>query len=597
MKNIWLSIKLLYKISPLLMVLLGVFTILALCLSPMFSLIDKLLFDIIQQSYGEGLKWQRVLRIVLLYFCYNFSVFALFKIKDIISKYTQTAVSSALQKDTISRISKLDYDRFEDNEFYNYITTLKKEINGGNLLGIYLNSITFISVIATTIYLSYLLFRLGVLAILLSIICCVPGFFHQASFGKKNWEFNTSKIPLQRKIGYYFTLLSSIGAYRENRIFNTTLSYKRKYLSLFTEYYDELKNFNAKNCWIGVLMALVHAVGTVSVITYAYYQAACGDISLGDAVLFVGVCQSIYNNIQNAIYTFGSINESRHSVNNILSLLSKPEPNKKNTDDNISDEKNSGEVAVELTDITFAYPGVDKNILNGLSLKIRNGEKLAIVGENGSGKTTLAKIILGLYHPKNGFVRINGRDIREIPVDFRYGSVCFQDYCTYSLSVRENVAIGNIAKLKNDGDILKAIDMSRLELSTFDNDIDKQITKVFDTDGIVLSGGQSQKLSLARAFLFECGLIVLDEPSASLDVKTENEIFDGVLELMQDRTAIVITHRLANVVHCDRIIYLDSGRICEEGTHNELIQKNGKYAELFSIQAEKYISKEVPTYE
>ena len=311
----------------------------------------------------------------------------------------------------------------------------------------------------------------------------------------------------------------------------------------------------------------------------------------------MGVCQSIYNNIQNAIYTFGSINESRHSVNNILSLLSKPEPNKKNTDDNISDENNSGEVAVELTDITFAYPGVDKNILNGLSLKIRNGEKLAIVGENGSGKTTLAKIILGLYHPQNGFVRINGRDIREIPVDFRYGSVCFQDYCTYSLSVRENVAIGNIAKLKNDGDILKAIDMSRLELSTFDNDIDKQITKVFDTDGIVLSGGQSQKLSLARAFLFECGLIVLDEPSASLDVKTENEIFDGVLELMQDRTAIVITHRLANVVHCDRIIYLDSGRICEEGTHNELIQKNGKYAELFSIQAEKYISKEVPTYE
>ncbi len=597
MKNIWLSIKLLYKISHLLMVLLGVFTILALCLSPMFSLIDKLLFDIIQQSYGEGLKWQRVLRIVLLYFCYNFSVFALFKIKDIISKYTQTAVSAALQKDTISRISKIDYDRFEDNEFYNYITTLKKEINGGNLLGIYLNSITFISVIATTIYLSYLLFRLSVLAILLSIICCVPGFFHQASFGKKNWEFNTSKIPLQRKIGYYFTLLSSIGACRENRIFNTTLSYKRKYLSLFTEYYDELKNFNAKNCWIGVLMALVHAVGTVSVITYAYYQAACGDISLGDAVLFVGVCQSIYNNIQNAIYTFGSINESRHSVNNILSLLSKPEPNKKNTDDNISDENNSGEVAVELTDITFAYPGVDKNILNGLSLKIRNGEKLAIVGENGSGKTTLAKIILGLYHPQNGFVRINGRDIREIPVDFRYGSVCFQDYCTYSLSVRENVAIGNIAKLKNDGDILKAIDMSRLELSTFDNDIDKQITKVFDTDGIVLSGGQSQKLSLARAFLFECGLIVLDEPSASLDVKTENEIFDGVLELMQDRTAIVITHRLANVVHCDRIIYLDSGRICEEGTHNELIQKNGKYAELFSIQAEKYISKEVPTYE
>jgi ABC-type multidrug transport system fused ATPase/permease subunit len=185
---------------------------------------------------------------------------------------------------------------------------------------------------------------------------------------------------------------------------------------------------------------------------------------------------------------------------------------------------------------------------------------------------------------------VNGHDITTIPESFRYGSVCFQDYCTYSLSVRENVAFGDIAMLNNDEDIYNAIEMSRLEFSSFDNDIDRQITKLFDSNGIVLSGGQSQKLSLSRAFLFKNGLIVLDEPSASLDVITENEIFDTALKLMQGRTTIVITHRLANVVYCDRIVYLDSGRICEEGTHTDLMKQNGKYAELFSIQVQKYIS-------
>ncbi|MGI6744242.1 MAG: ABC transporter ATP-binding protein [Eubacteriales bacterium] len=590
MKNIRCSIKLLFKISPLLMLLLGLFTALSLGLSPLFSLIDKLLFDIIQQSYGDGLEWKKVLYIVLLYFCYNFFVFALFRIKDITGTYAQTIVSTSLQKKTISRISKIDYDRFEENEFYNYITTVQKEITGGNLLGIYLNSITLISVIATTAFLSYLLFRLSAWAVLLSILCCVPGFLHQASFGKKNWEFNTSKIPLQRKIGYYFSLLSSIGAYRENRIYDTTSVYKEKYSGLFGEYYKELKSFNAKNCWKGVIMAILHAVGTVSVITYAYYQAAQGNISLGDAVLFVGVCQSIYNNVQNAVYTFGSINEARHSVNNILNFLSTSDLNEKKMGEKNTKKIDDEGVEIELTNITYAYPGVDKNVLNGLNLRIKNGEKLAIVGENGSGKTTLAKIILGLYHPQKGTVKINGYDIKTVSNDFRYASVCFQDYCTYSLSVRENVAFGNIANIRDDEDILNAIDMSRLERTSFDNDIDRQVTKVFDTNGVVLSGGQSQKLSLARAFMYKHGLLVLDEPSASLDVVTENEIFDTTLNLMRDSTSIVITHRLANVIHCDRIVYLDSGIICEEGTHNELMMKKGKYAELFSIQAEKYVS-------
>ena len=225
-----------------------------------------------------------------------------------------------------------------------------------------------------------------------------------------------------------------------------------------------------------------------------------------------------------------------------------------------------------------------------MNLKIKDGEKLAIVGENGSGKSTFAKILLGLYRPQSGAVRINGINLDDIKKQVRYGSACFQDYVTYALSVRNNVSLGNTEKQNCTKDILHAIDMSHLERNLFNNDIDTSVTRNFDPDGVVLSIGQSQKLSLARSFLFERGLLVLDGPSASLDVLTENEVFESTLRLMRNRTTIVITHRLVNVVNCDRIVYLESGKICEEGSHEELMKRQGKYAKLFSIQASKYLT-------
>lgn len=586
-KNIVRAIRLLFKTAPLLMIMLGLLTTLSLFVSPLFSLIDKYLFDTLQDNTQHVVEISKIIYIIGLYFFYNFFVFLLFKLINIVSIYTQTIVNAALQKETMNRINNVEYERFEDSKFYDYMTTVNNEISGGNILSIFSNIITFISVIGTTIYLGYLLLDLSIWAVIVSIVCCIPGFLHQATFGKKNWEFNTSKIPLQRKMGYYFFLLSSIQVYRENRIYGTIPKYKEKYSSLFDDYYQELKEFNSKNCWKGVLMATLHTIGTVSVILFAYIQAAYGNITLGDAVLFVGVSQSIYNNIQNAIYTFGSINTSRHSVNNLLDFLSMSKGVNAKINDCVYDVNNP--IEIELSNITFSYPHTQKTVLEGLDLKIKKGEKLALVGENGSGKTTLAKIILGLYSPQSGKVKINGIDSINIPKSDKYGSACFQDFCTYSFSIRENVAFGDITKLLCDDSLNRAIDMSCLDRKSFDNNVDSQLTKLFDSNGVVLSGGQLQKLALARSFLFEEGFLILDEPSASLDVRTEYEIFSTVLKLLEGKTSIVITHRLANVVHCDRIVYLESGKICEEGTHRELMDKNGKYAELFRTQAEKYL--------
>ncbi|MEG6613457.1 ABC transporter ATP-binding protein [Pseudoclostridium thermosuccinogenes] len=587
MKKITRYINLLLRNSPALVILLAILTVCSFVLPPLHSLLDKLLFDTVQQDYRKALNWSSILFIVFLYFAYNLGVYVIFKAKDFISDYTQIKLNASIQKKVMAKINQITYDKYEDNNFYNYLTAIESEINEGNVLGIFVNTMSMFGALLSIVYLSCIMLSLGIIPMLLSSVCCIPGFIHQATFGKKNWEFNTSKIPLQRKTLYIFSLLSSIDSYKENRIYDTFDHYKKKYSHLLNEYYEELKSFNLKNCWKGIIMATIHSLGTVSVIAYAYFQAANNRITLGDAVLFVGVTQSIYNYIQNVIYYIGNLNETGHSVDNLLSFISDGEG--ENTSKPV--EKQCADVFIELKNVKYAYPNMENNILDGIDLTIHQNEKIAIVGENGCGKTTLAKIILGLYHPKEGTVKLNGVDLNEVKQETRYATVCFQDYFTYSFTVRENVAFGNIEKLHDDNSILNAIKMSQLEFDIFNHDLGKYINKEFDTKGIVLSGGQAQKLSLSRAFLFDKGLIILDEPSASLDVITENEIFESTLALMKDRAAIVITHRLANVINCDTIIYLENGKVCEKGTHDELMKLKGKYYNLFSIQANKYKAK------
>ena len=584
MKKITRYINLLISNSPALVIFLAMLIVCSFVLSPLHSLLDKLLFDTVQQEYGKALNWSSILFIVFLYFAYNLGVYVIFRAKDFISDYTQIKLNASIQKKVMAKINQITYDKYEDNNFYNYLTAIEREINDGNVLGIFVNTMSLFGALLSIVYLSCIMLSLGIIPMLLSSVCCIPGFIHQATFGKKNWEFNTSKIPLQRKTLYIFSLLSSIDSYKENCIYDTFDHYKKKYSHLFNEYYEELKSFNLKNCWKGIIMATIHSLGTVSVIAYAYFQAANNRITLGDAVLFVGVTQSIYNYIQNVIYYIGNLNETGHSVDNLLSFISDMEG--ENTSKPV--EKQCADVFIELKNVKYAYPNMENNILDGIDLTIHQNEKIAIVGENGCGKTTLAKIILGLYHPKEGTVKLNGVDLNEVKQETRYATVCFQDYFTYSFTVRENVAFGNIEKLYDDNSILNAIKMSQLEFDIFNHDMEKYINKEFDTKGIVLSGGQAQKLSLSRAFLFDKGLIILDEPSASLDVITENEIFESTLALMKDRAAIVITHRLANVINCDTIIYLENGKVCEKGTHDELMKLKGKYYNLFSIQANKY---------
>lgn len=582
-------IKILWQSSKVMTLLMIFNNLIRNALWPLRALVVKKIVDIIILSSENGFStYQNSFWVSIILF---FLLFWSNRIWWPLNSYTQTLMLAKISNKTrlriISVMERIHLSFFDYAENSDTYTRALAQADDRQPINTVNSVIGFVSLIISFVTAFTVMISINIPVTVMLMLSSIPAVIWEGQFNKKIYNFDQEATREKRLLGYLFSLFLSKASSKEIRTFKTARYLSEKHESALKEYnHKYFRLINLRICvdsffWLILQCALM--IGYFLIIS----DAASGKIALGSLSFFLAVAGDLQRAIKNFGSSFNGVIQSNKYFDNLLQF------EKQNAGTaNLINYINIPETieTIEFRNVSFSYPNAENETLKDISFTLHCPQSAVLVGENGSGKTTLAKIILGLYHPQKGTVKVNGCDITAIPESFRYGSVCFQDYCTYSLSVRENVAFGKISKLRNDEDIYNAIDMSRLERSSFDNNIDRQITKSFDSNGIVLSGGQSQKLSLARAFLFEYGLIVLDEPSASLDVMTENEIFDTTLKLMQGRTSIVITHRLANVVHCDRIVYLDSGRICEEGTHKELMKKNGKYAELFSIQAKKYIS-------
>ncbi|MGW9125707.1 ABC transporter ATP-binding protein [Paenibacillus chitinolyticus] len=248
--------------------------------------------------------------------------------------------------------------------------------------------------------------------------------------------------------------------------------------------------------------------------------------------------------------------------------------------------------SIEIKQLSFKYPSHNDYVLENVSFKINIGEKIAIVGDNGAGKSTLAKCLVGLYEVENGKIIFDDIELREMDLaEYRnHVAVLFQDFVHYYLKIRENIAVGNISKLQDDNELKLAAEMANLTnlVNKCEDGLDTELGNLFE-EGTELSGGQWQKVALSRVFLRNAEIIVLDEPTASLDPMTEAEIFKQFINAAKNKTAIFITHRLGSCRFADRILVLKNGRIVEQGSHNELIYSKGEYARMFHTQAHNYI--------
>jgi ATP-binding cassette subfamily B protein len=242
--------------------------------------------------------------------------------------------------------------------------------------------------------------------------------------------------------------------------------------------------------------------------------------------------------------------------------------------------------------VTFAYPGAARPVLDGIDLTLRPGERVALVGENGAGKTTLAKLLLGLYQPTAGRIIVDGIDLADLDLEWwrRRAAAVFQDYVKYELTAGENIGFGDLSRLNNAPAILAAAARSGADavVAALPLGYQTMLGKAYDEDGHDLSIGQWQKLAIARAYLRDTVVLVLDEPTAALDARAEVEVYRRFRDMAEGKSVLLISHRLGSARLADRIIVLEHGRIVEEGSHAELVVRGGRYATMYAAQAQWY---------
>ena len=361
-------------------------------------------------------------------------------------------------------------------------------------------------------------------------------------------------------------------------------------------YRGKLRKHENRMLLLAILEAAVGFVQMAAMYGYAVHRAILGEITIGDFSVFAGACLSLsaafgglVGGMTNMLYLSKYVDDYKKYTE-----LAKPSHLKKGQA--AIPDKEAGNVGnrqflIEFRDVSFRYPGTDRNVLDHVSLAIGDREKLAVVGVNGAGKTTFIKLLCRLYEPTEGVILYNGTDISEIRYDeyVRLLSVVFQDFRLLAFTMEENVVLNQSS---DRGKVLEAIRKSGLEdkLERLPKGLDTNVGKDFDEEGVEFSGGEGQKLVTARAYYKDAPIVVLDEPTSALDPISENAVYQRFHEIMEDKTAIFISHRLASTRFCDRVAVFAGGKIVECGTHEQLMEQEGLYRQMFLKQAEYYKS-------
>lgn len=459
---------------------------------------------------------------------------------------------------------------FEDSELYNEIDRANQSIDGMislvGIIGIFVMAFSRIATLGT-----YVLFTKPLLAVLV-VLPIVPILITRITRGRDLYRLNYEQSENRRECDYYRKCIFS----KETKTLLAVSYFLRKWDDIYRKINLEEKNVNKKSSLIFLLMNLLkYSIYIIAIIVAAMYMYD-GSIDIGTFALIASMLGTTHATIEVVVSKSGDIAGSLRHAKDYFSFLNKS--------DDVSNEKSRFEYLIELNNVSFSYPNSNKNALCNINLSIRRGEKIAIVGLNGAGKTTLAKIILGLYNCTQGKILIDNKcKLNNTLIDC---SAVFQNFYKYYFTLRENVAFGNLDLIDNDEELLGALAEFDFGLMKTEASLDIQLGREFD--GIELSGGEWQKIALARGFAKKSDFIILDEPNSGLDPLTEGKMFRRFIQLLTNCTGIIITHRIGIASLADRIVLLENGQIVEEGTHDELIQKNGVYRMMFETQASMY---------
>lgn len=502
-------------------------------------------------------------------------------------------LTARISEQVMAKGTRMDLATYEDPESYDRLQRAFQESTTGRAYEIFSDLVETVKNLVTLLAISAALFSWHPWAALITLLSPLPAAVVQAAYGKREFEVEYDRAQDRRRAYYFQWLTTQDHTFKEIKLFGLGPHFIRRYRELVQGFYEvdrrlaiKQEGWSAAAGLIGVLgatgamaLAMLSAMDTGQVGELAGFLQAIASVSAASSGLLVGLA-TLY---QNTLFT-----------GNLFDYLGLPESVIKGGTRPFPERLRHG---IEFQDVTFVYPGTNTKALDGFSCLIPAGQCCALVGQNGAGKTTIVKLLTRLYEPTSGRILVDGHPIEDYDVDqLRSGiGVIFQDFIKYELPARENIGFGRVEALDDEARVARAATASGAAevIGKLDEGYDTVLGRHFE-DGAQLSGGQWQKVALARAFMRQAPVLVLDEPTASIDAEAEAEVFGKLREIASGATSLVIAHRFSTVRIADKIIVIEKGRLAEEGTHGELMEHDGIYAYLFNLQAAGYRAEDGP---
>ena len=570
---------------------MGVFSVLFGILPSASAWLSKLVIDGVVEAINQGGRQDWVSYVVLLVLI-QFGLAAgsslLQTVRNINQQALQELTARRIQLMLMQHANRLDLSFFEDPQFYDTLQQAQREAGYRptamveQMFGLVRSLITFLSMVA-------LITSLGWIVAVLALIAPIPSFIASSRYGWQGFLMSRRQSPDRRRMSYYLDLLTRDTYNKEIKLFGLGDFFIKLWNEIAERFYRENRALVKRRYLAGFIWGSLTTIVTSGTFLFVALQVIARRLTLGDLTFYSQAVGQVQSSLSSILDGLSGMYENSLYLTNLYDFL--------DYDPHVKSPENPRKLSLPLTqglefrNVTFTYPGKEAPALRDVSFTIQPAEAVALVGQNGAGKTTIVKLLTRLYDPDEGQILLNGIDIRELDLADLHAAigVIFQDYVTYYFSARDNIGVGRLDDMA---------DQARVEQSASKSGADSVIEKLpkgYDTmlgrwfdEGYQLSGGEWQKVALARAFMRDAEILILDEPTASLDARAEYEIFARMKELTRGKMAVFISHRFSTVRLADRIFVLENGTISEAGTHEALLSLDGTYAELFNLQAAAY---------
>ena len=583
--------KLIWDTKPIILVFMSFFSVATGIIPVLTAYVTRNIVNSLVESYGNAsFDFTQIAILIICLFLYKFLTRTITLLKHMTTRIAGELITKHIKLMIAEKTKDLDVASFDNPEFYERLENAQREA-GTRPISVINSTFDAISEIISMVSFIAVLAVLSPLAPIVIIVLAFPSALINFLFRKKTFLYLRRRSKDRREMNYYSNVLVNKDRAKEIKLLGLTDTFIVKFKDVFVKYYGGIKSLIVREGIWQTTLSVLTLTGNALLYLYIGYKVWKGELMVGDWTLYTGALASVASAVQALISASSSVYEGTLFIDNLILFM-----NEKSNVVCISEQELSPEKGIpheiRFSHVGFKYPGCDNYVLKDVNFTIKGGQTVVLVGLNGAGKTTLIKLLTRLYDPTEGAIYLDGVDIRNFDPDEYYSlfGILFQDFGHYAVSVSENISFG---------DVRSPVDIDRVKNAAVEGDahsfIEKlpagystPLTRMFEDDGLELSGGQWQKLCIARAYYKDSDILILDEPTASLDAIAEQDIFNKFDELRKEKTTLFVSHRLSSAVNADSVVVLSGGVITEQGSHDELMEKNGQYAQMFMAQARRY---------